>query len=533
MKIGIYLGYGPQTLLHKEGLGRYLATLIKGLTDKEEQVTVALPKWLVDSFELLAEDFQIDIKKMNFIIEYNTPVIWQIYIKLLDSRKPKRNLKKKLLLSSIKAGEFCFGILLSTTNIFVLLLLGILGIVLGILLLPFGILGVLLYACYHLLRMIKKKEKTGMRSIAKKIEVTIQNVKGSGYRFYSKVFHKVLENVQERLVRRINRQGEKMDIWYSPGIFWPCFNKIKGNRVINVPDLVVMDYPLHWYNEPGVIESALFSEQTIVEGCDFITYCEYIRDELLVKRYGKKKENIAVIPHMVNDMSQYVTIDAKVAAQIADSSTFTKAFCRMVLGQLKTCVLQMNEYINKFDFQDVRYIFYSSQARPHKNLINLLRAYQHVLRKRYGEVKLFVTGDLYHNEETRDYILNNKLQYDVLCFYNVNSQQLAALYHEADLVINPTLYEGGFPFTFGEGMSVGVPSLMSNIPQIREVFSGELEECLFDPFDYMSMAGKLEWGLKNKKYLFELQYPLYKKMCMRSGNCYVEEYLTAFTDFIK
>ena len=41
MKIGFFLGYGPQTILHKEGLGRYIGSLIKGAVDNGEDVVLA------------------------------------------------------------------------------------------------------------------------------------------------------------------------------------------------------------------------------------------------------------------------------------------------------------------------------------------------------------------------------------------------------------------------------------------------------------------------------------------------------------
>ena len=531
MKIGIFLGYGPQTILNKEGLGRYLATLIKGLVDKGQQITIAMPKWLIHSFELLAEDFQIDLESIEFIIEYNTPVIWQMYVKRLERRRPRRNLKRKLLISSLGFGEFCFGILLSTTNFFVLCLLGLLALAVGIVLLPFLLVAIVLYGIYILISFIKNKEKIRAKNIFNKFEDLVKSIKGREYNFYSKVFHKVLENVQDRLIQRINKKSKEIDIWYSPGIFWPCFNDIKGAKAINVPDLVVMDYPMHWYKQPGMIDASIQCEKTIIEGRNFITYCNYVKEELLVKRYAKDGDNISVIPHMVNDMSQYVEIDAQVAAKIASTDIFTKAFCRTMIEQAKVNILQIQDYIRDFNFQNVRYIFYSSQARPHKNLINLLKAYQYVLRKRYGKVKLFITGDLYREKETKDYIVDNKLQYDVLCFYSVNAQQLAALYHEAELVVNPTLYEGGFPFTFAEGMSVKTPSIMSNIPQVKEVMGDGLNECLFNPFDYMDIADKIIWGLENKEALYEMQLPLFQKLCERNVGCYIGEYIDTFQKF--
>lgn len=531
MKIGIYLGYGPKTLLHKEGLGRYLAVLIKGMLEREQQITVALPEWLLASFDSLAEDFNIDLDSIDFIVEYRTPVLWQIYDKLPKKDKRKKDLKKKLFLSSLKFGEKLAELFLSITNFFVLIVISAAILIFGLLLIPVGFFALLLYMLYYILTSIVRREKIRVKTVIKKIEALSKEMKGTGINFYSKIFQKILKNVQEKLVDRINGQNEKMDIWYSPSIFWPAFNKIQGAKVINVPDLVIMDFPLHWYNKPGMIESGLKCEQTIMEGSAFITYCDFIKNDLLIKRYAKNESAVRVIPHMVNDMSRYVNINAEIAAKNASPEVFTKAFCRTLLQQSARNVQYVTDYIKKFDFKSVRYIFYSSQVRPHKNMLNFLKAYSCVLRENYGGVKLFITGNLYEDEELKKYVLDNKLQYDVLCFYNVSAQQLAALYHEAELVVNPTLYEGGFPFTFSEGMSVGVPSVMSDIPQTREVFGDELDIGLFDPYDYRDIAKKIIWGISNRKLLFEKELPLYKKLCTRDVKQYIDEYIETFLYF--
>lgn len=532
MKIGIYLGYGPNTILYKEGLGRYLAVLIKGLVEKQQEVAVALPKWLMSSFCDLAEEFEIDIRKIDFIVEYRTPVAWLIFERI--SRKKKRDkegFRIKVLYSTLKFGEFCLNILFSVTNMFLLLLLVALGVIVGVALCPFGLVGGVLYFVLSVCKRLFKREKIRGKELTGKMEEFISKTKGVGISFSSKIFQNMTEKVQKRLVEKINREQRKVDIWYSPSIFWPSFNDIIGKKVVNVPDLVVMDYPLHWYGRYGVISSSLRGEETIEGGMAFVTYSDFIKRDLLIRRYGKRDEDIRVIPHMVNDMAHYVTIDAKIAAKNADPAIFTKALCRTLLKQACFHVVNMQEYVRTFDFENVKYMFYSSQARPHKNLLNLLKAYKYILRTCHKTEKLFVTGNLYEDAETRSYILENKLQYDVLCFYNLPAQLLAALYHEAELIVNPTLYEGGFPFTFSEGMSVGVPSIMSDIPQIREVVGERVNDCLFDPYDTIDIAEKMKWGLEHKEEMLKLQEPIYEEQLRRTKDKYVGDYVEAFRFF--
>lgn len=57
MKIGVFLGYGPQVKLGKEGLGRYIGGLIKGFKEQNHEITIAYPFWLKETVEELLETF--------------------------------------------------------------------------------------------------------------------------------------------------------------------------------------------------------------------------------------------------------------------------------------------------------------------------------------------------------------------------------------------------------------------------------------------------------------------------------------------
>ena len=150
------------------------------------------------------------------------------------------------------------------------------------------------------------------------------------------------------------------------------------------------------------------------------------------------------------------------------------------------------------------------------------------------QIKLILTCRFYKDAEVTNYIQENYLQYDVLSFWGVSKQQLAALYACAELVVNPTFYEGGFPFTFGEGMSVGTPSVMSKIPQVLDVVEGySLEKYMFDPYDVEDMADKIYYALKHREEVYLAEKELYEELDRRNWNDVGEEYVEAFQYFME
>ena len=164
----------------------------------------------------------------------------------------------------------------------------------------------------------------------------------------------------------------------------------------------------------------------------------------------------------------------------------------------------------------------------------MIKAYEYLLREKFISHKLFLTCSLEKGAEIGRYINEHRLQNDVVCFYNVPAQTLAALYACADLVVNPTLYEGGFPFTFGEGMSVGTPSLMSRIPQTQDVLEpAGLEEIMFDAHDWRDMADKMAYWLPRLDELYEKELPLYRELAKRTPDVVAADYLRAFEDFMR
>ncbi len=519
MKIGIFLGYEPQVTLGKEGLGRYLGGLLKGFQDLDNELTIACPHWTLKTLKSLSKEFLIDTDRVNFITEKNEPPVWKIYQYLTRPRKPvdrrfiHRFIKKQIDI----AGEH----LAKASNLGIFLLWICFYAILGLILTPPALLALLVLQIKKLVLFVVRK----LGNVPQKLR---NGIRGLENRMFPQLFHQMNEGVIERLLRRINH-APAFDVWFVPSIFWPQVSSIRnGTVVINAPDLLTQEFPFGFadiYSVPQTMENL---RKTLEEGTYFITYCEYLRQTLLLDQYGKEAQNTKAIAHVNNAMDRYLYIEPRLKEQNNIPGNLSDKFARMLVANALRAAARIPHAGHTR-----HYIFYSSQIRYSKNILNLIKAYEYLLRKKFVHFQLLLTANLSQQAEVANYVVEHRLENEVICCYNVPAQTLAALYSCADLVVNPTLYEGGFPFTFGEGMSVGTPSIMSDIPQVRDVLEpAGLEEIMFDPYDWKAIAEKIMWALEHRDELYEKELPLYQQMEKRTSKVVAAEYMQAFEAFI-
>jgi hypothetical protein len=184
-------------------------------------------------------------------------------------------------------------------------------------------------------------------------------------------------------------------------------------------------------------------------------------------------------------------------------------------------------YASGFLNGSVRFLFYASQFRPNKNVLSLLRAYEYLLRKRHIGHKLILTGNPSTFPEVNRFIKKHYLENDVLCLHGLTTAELAACYQLADLAINPSLSEGGCPFTFTEALSVDTPVVMARIPVTMEVLNDpSLDEVMFfDPYSWKDMADRIEWAIHHRNELLTIQKPIYETLAQRNWGNVVDEYI--------
>lgn len=533
MRIGIFLGYGPQTSLGKEGLGRYLAGLVKGFQNRGDEVTIACPQWLLKTLDALFKDFEIEKDRIKMMDTGKTPVsVWVYHWLERKKKKKKKPHLKRLSQYLADLGKKLIREVAKTNSLIYFGLLTLLGLLIGVAAaVPCIVVGVV----FLLIKIAIRFGRPLMRIAKPSLERIKSAVCGMGFLNMTCLMVESATNDQiQMLVNRINRE-QPLDVWFVPAIFWPQVNNIHNSTVvINAPDLVSEKFPQGFAETVNASNAIVACRKTLQEGRYFITYCDYLRRTLLEEEYGKEPDHTVAIPHVNNAMDSYLYIDPALENRMGVKKNLPLAYARTLLPLALQKASCQGGYASGYCMGDMSYIFYASQNRPSKNILNLVKAYEYLLRHRFIHQKLVLTCNVQAAKELREYITEHELSNEVIGMWNLPANVLAALYCCADLVVNPTLYEGGFPFTFGEGMSVGTPSVMSDIPQVREVLEPEgLEEMMFDPYDWKAMADKIEWALQHKETLYNRELPLYEKMAQRTPAVVAEDYVHAFERFME
>jgi glycosyltransferase involved in cell wall biosynthesis len=324
------------------------------------------------------------------------------------------------------------------------------------------------------------------------------------------------------LVKKINGRRD-ISAWYAPAAFWPHFNRIDAPRLTCVPDVVLSEFPVAFSSVGGDRFLHTFGQvgAAIKGGDHFVTYSQHIKYRTLVDRYHVSPDAISVVPHGANRLDDLITISG-----FPDDKDPTEAFCIDLLHRALYKAVGTLDAKN-YDSGDVRFLFYASQFRPNKNVLSLLRAYEYLLKRRYIGHKLVLTGNPRGLPEIAQFIREHNLQNDVLCLHGLTAQELAACYRLADLAVNPSLSEGGCPFTLTEALSVGTPVVMARIAVTEEVITDpDLQDAmLFDPYDWEDIAARIEWALQNREALLDRQLKFYEGHSRRTWRHVVDEHI--------
>ena len=337
---------------------------------------------------------------------------------------------------------------------------------------------------------------------------------------------RLYDEMQRVEVQRMQKEIDEISgirAWYCPTAFWPSFNNIKAPRLMCVPDVVLADFPVGFSSIGGdqLLKSFEKITHTIREGDHFITYSDSVKWETLVDRHLVSASKVSVIQHAPSDLSRWIKVNG-----LPDAEASCRHYCQTLLLTALQRSTNPN-YSKTFYNGNVQFLFYASQFRPNKNVLTLLRAYEYLLRKRYITHKLFLTGNPAHTPEVGNFVLTHRLENDVLFLPGLSAPELAACYKLASLAVNPSLSEGGCPFTFTEALSVDTPVVMARIPVAEEVLTApELQEVtFFDPYDWQDLASRIEWALENREELLKVQRKTYAKLSKRTWTDVAAEYL--------
>ena len=244
-------------------------------------------------------------------------------------------------------------------------------------------------------------------------------------------------------------------------------------------------------------------ERMVASGKYFVTYSNTVKWNTLVRDFLIPAKNISVIRHAAKNLSEPFSVVHK-----KNTEADIVAICQELLSH----ALQRNSH-SYHKNPKIKFFFYASQWRPNKNIFTLLRAYDFLLKKQYIDYKLILTSNEFV-PALYPYLQENNLMYEVIFLPRLSVIEWAACYKLAVLVINPSLSEGGCPSTFDEALSTGTPIVSANIDVFMEEFQDyeKHHEMTFDPYDWRDMAYRIEWAVKNRKYLLKSQQHFYNQV---------------------
>ena len=531
---GIYLAYPPDVDLRGEGLGRHLAMFLNGAEQVGDvQFTSVCPSWTKKTLELLFHGEGVDSGIFEIRSPEGQPYILKIFqsiraLKFKGARVFGVFQKLKALLSegagfiwlrlvvgvvSVRDGYSLF-MFIGETIFWLILLLPILALLLPLI--------ILLGAAGVLKLMVHAKHLLPERISVLLLQINALIIKPERNNNILRIFEKMQDVEISRMQGVINGLKE-ISAWYCPTAFWPEVNDINKPKIICVPDVVVSNFPVEFSKVGGnwALHSFKKIEKTISHGDFFVTYSETTKWKTLVDRYGVSPERIKVIRHAPNALNSWID-----AGGPSPSEKMTKAYCLMLLDE---ALARNNQalYIGALESPEFKYIFYASQVRPNKNIMTLLHAYDYLLKRRFIGAKLFLTGNPISMPEVGNFVRQHGLDRDVIFLQNLTVSELAAAYRMATLAVNPSLSEGGCPFTFSEALSVGTPVVMSRISVTEEVLTNEELQKItfFDPYDWKDCANRIEWGLSHTDELLLIQKKTYAELQGRTWSDVVGEYV--------
>jgi len=144
----------------------------------------------------------------------------------------------------------------------------------------------------------------------------------------------------------------------------------------------------------------------------------------------------------------------------------------------------------------VLYIFALSSPSPHKNITNLIKAFNLLKERGAKELKLVLAGHLPQDSgEVYTLVQHSRFNNDIILTGYVPDEVLAGLYANAKAFAFPSLYEGfGIPIL--EAFQYGTPVACSNIAALPEIAGDAV--LYFDPTDVKEMAEVISRLLNNE-----------------------------------
>jgi glycosyltransferase involved in cell wall biosynthesis len=166
-------------------------------------------------------------------------------------------------------------------------------------------------------------------------------------------------------------------------------------------------------------------------------------------------------------------------------------------------------------FEGLRqYVVFPTQARPYKNIANLVRALNLLGMHEVLDLRLVLTC----SREQLESVTLETLDLSRIKFLpNISDDMLYELIANSEMAISASAFEANIPYTFGEAVQARVPALLADIESTRQALGSNatkapFDKMLFDPNNPIEIAGKILWAYKNRDKLLDAQLVFFREI---------------------
>lgn len=303
--------------------------------------------------------------------------------------------------------------------------------------------------------------------------------------------------------------------WVIPNPGWAAAAHLTGPKILTVADVVYREFPLFGVTAAEINEHARRLSDLAAAAEKVVCFSDHVARNHIAPALPGVTGKIIVVPHapFQTELPQMPATESR------------QQLGRSLRGRFRAPPL--NRHYCDFPFEDVEYLLVSSKCRPYKNYAGVIQAYEHVLRRFRRNLKLIVTGHLSGQPELVAELRRKGLVFDVIEATNVPDHVHSLLLANAQMLVIPTLFEGGMPFGFCEAIGMGTPCVMSRIPVVEETLTQEeLATCeYFDPTDVSAMTRAILHVLDNREQVLARQSVIRERLLCRTWSDVAREYL--------
>ena len=524
MRIGIWLPIWPLSEWKYEGLTRLLGFMLSGVDpDRDDEYIIYVPYWLADNdIEEFLRKFTPEQRRVISVRKFgkwNIPLYFTMKIlekekdekkrrRWIDYRKQTRRSGRQKALHRLLTSALS-SLRLSIGGIILLLLLLLSGVVVALLVLvalPFVLAFQAARWVYGRLRPQKAPQGAHAqfwKDLLRRFVPSARLADG-----LIAVFRELTETELQRLAQLAGRR-EQVDCWYVPAMNYTSGRFLKSPRIFLFADFVFHDAPTGF--PPELVASVRRNFRKVLASADHvICISEHVKKRHVMGVFGYPEDRITVVKHGYVDISHLLSFLKKGEAEALPFVEKTEESRRQAARIIQKGLVEIFNrnrhnfgpiyknhvypFLRKMDFSRERYILVSTQNRPYKNTLGVIKAVELYNRKARRPLRLIMTGDAGIDDPASPigaYIRNKGLYYDVLSIPRVPDSVHAAMYHGATLAIAATFFEGGSgSFVFDEAVSVGTPVLLSRNLAHDEAFASyeEYKTFSFNPYDICELS---------------------------------------------